>query len=83
MKGVGVLLRGHEINSMKNNQEIEKNSIDTSDGWVSSDDGWYFAPDGFAQGTNYLTDEFVLFARKSRRRWDILEYLKYFFEKKD
>ncbi len=45
-------------------------------GWVSEGNGWYFAPEDFAQNTSFLTPEFEEFARKSRARWDIFEYIK-------
>lgn len=49
-------------------------------GWVSEGKGWYFAPEDFAQNTSFLTKEFEEFAKKSRSRWDIFEYIKTLLE---
>ena len=52
-------------------------------GWVSAGNGWYFAPDGFAQTTAFFTDDFEKFSRRSRARWDLLNYLRTIFSNKE
>jgi len=53
-----------------------------STAWVSAGDGWFYAPDDFAQSTAFLSDDFTKFSRRSRRRWDLIEFFKDFFSKK-
>lgn len=52
------------------------------DGWVSAGDGWYYPLDGLDQSNDFFTEDFEIFARRSRARWDFLEYVKEFFNKK-
>ena len=54
----------------------------SSNGWSSAGKGWFFAPDDFAMSTVFMTDDFTRFSHRSRRRWDLVEYLRDLFSKK-
>jgi hypothetical protein len=48
-------------------------------GWVKEGKGWYYAPNDFAQQTAFISEDFEKFAKRSRARWDLIEYLRAIF----